>query len=202
MKRIIVSQRVDVLEHHNERRDALDQRLAEFILAINSVAVPVPNNKNVVAHILDIVSPDVVILSGGNTEVRYGGNAPERDEVDSLLISYALNRGCPLIGICRGMQSIITYFGGTLCKVNGHVASKHMLVGSVNRNVNSYHEWACTTLPSCLQVIGRAEDGVIEAIVHDKLPIYGIMWHPERNYPFFQDDIKMFDQFINGGFMK
>ena len=43
MRRILVSQRVDVLFDRNERRDALDQKLIELLSSINGIILPVPN---------------------------------------------------------------------------------------------------------------------------------------------------------------
>lgn len=43
--------------------------------------------------------------------VEYGGNAPERDAVDHKLIELCIKNNIPVYGFCRGMQSILDYFG-------------------------------------------------------------------------------------------
>jgi len=60
-------------------------------------------------------------------------------------------------------------------------------------NVNSYHQFGIEKLAlnSSLKPIAWAEDGSIEALMHKELPIYGIMWHPEREHPYPEVDIKM-----------
>ena len=41
-----------------------------------------------------------------------------------------------------------------------------------------------------LEILAKAEDGVIEAVRHKQKPVLGIMWHPEREELFSSDDIK------------
>ena len=194
MKHILVSQRVDVIENYKERRDALDQKWVELLWETGYTGLPVPNHNQAVMEILNSVSVDGIVLSGGNTPVNYGGSAPERDTIDETLISYAVKQNIPLMGICRGMQSIVLFFKGTLRKTKGHVAVRHNL--NNNRNVNSYHEFAPDTVPDELSIIARAEDNEIEYIIHRDLPILGIMWHPERETPFVKDDMELICNFF------
>lgn len=192
MRRVFITQRVDVSESHGERRDALDQRWAPFLLETTAIAVPVPNHRSSVAALIERLPPDGIVLTGGNSPVGHGGDAPERDEVDALLTAHARDRAIPLIGVCRGMQSIALFFGGTLKPVAGHVATRHALHGNMVRSVNSYHNLAIDLLPPCLEVLARSEDGVIEMIRHTFLPIVACMWHPEREPAFVPEDIALF----------
>ena len=189
MKRILISQRVDVIDSYKERRDALDQRWAELLLKAGCIAIPVSNHGPALTELLKSMPIDGILLSGGNSPAAYGGCAPERDNTDGLLISFAANNGKPLLGVCRGMQSIVLSFGGALRKVEGHTASRHDL--DINRNVNSYHEYAPDRMPDNFTVLSKAKDGEVEYIRHKKLPIAGIMWHPERETPFVQEDIEL-----------
>ena len=190
MKRILVSQRVDVVESYMERRDALDQKWAELLWEAGCVGLPVPNHAPMLAEILKSLTVDGILLTGGNTPADYGGAAPERDTVDKLLISHAVNNKIPLLGVCRGMQSVVLYFGGTLHTVEEHIAVRHDI--SISRNVNSYHKYAPAKLPEDLIIVAQAIDNEIEYIKHKKLPISGIMWHPERESPFALEDIEIF----------
>ena len=54
--------------------------------------------------------------------------------------------------------------------------------------VNSFHN-ALEKEPSEFEVSARAEDGVIEAIRHKTLPWLGLMWHPEREKEFREEDL-------------
>ena len=193
MKRIIVSQRVDTIESYLEQRDALDQRWAEFLWEAGYLGIPVPNHMLTLAEIIKSIPIDGILLTGGNTPEAYGGNAPERDASDKFLISYAANSGKPLLGVCRGMQSILLYFGGSLRKVEGHIALRHTIVpeSGDSRFVNSYHEYAPNTLPDAFLPGAYTMDKVVEHIFHKTLPITGIMWHPEREKPFVKEDVNL-----------
>ena len=193
MKTIIYTQRVDIIESYGERRDCADQRIPDFIYACGYLPVPIPNNNAIIQEFLKKINPFGIILVGGNSLVKYGGNAPERDITDNTLLSYAVKHKIPLYGFCRGMQSILNYFGSTLENVKGHVAVRHEISGiEENSEVNSYHSQGCLSLNcSSLEVVMRSEDGVIEKVKHKELPIIGTMWHPERENPFRERDIAM-----------
>jgi len=125
LKKIFISQRVDII--NNERRDSCSQEWNELAINCGFIPIFVPNNIKLVYSLLSFISPDGIILTGGNDLVEYNGNAPERDEVESLLIEYALINNLPLLGVCRGMQMILNYFNNKLVKVKNHVRTQHIL---------------------------------------------------------------------------
>ena len=193
MNIVLFTQRVELVESYNERRDCADQCIAEFIRVTGFLPIPVPNNVDIVEKYVNELKPAGIILTGGNSPVAYGGNAPERDNVDEKLIKAGIEQRIPVYGFCRGMQSILVYFGNKLENVSGHVAVRHDVNGEINRNVNSYHNQACTKLKEgCgLVPMARTEDGVVEAVRHTTYPIMATMWHPEREACFDQADIQM-----------
>lgn len=198
MKRIYVSQRVDVVADYGERRDALDQCWTSFLQETDALPFPLPNECQAIKVILETAPPDGILLTGGNNPVEYGGNAPERDGADSMLLDYAIRHKIPLIGVCRGMQSVLMHFGGSLREVDGHVAVKHSVNGKIGRTVNSYHRLAADRIPSGLLVLAQSEDGVVEAVRHESLPIMAIMWHPERETLFVNEDLDLFQEIWSG----
>lgn len=114
----------------------------------------------------------------------YGGDAPERDEVERALIAWAML----LLGVCRGMQMILHYFATPLERVGGHIRTEHLL--DDGNTVNSFHGWGARTCMPPLTALRTAPDGVIEAVRHTAYPwIVGIMWHPERYHPFRCEEI-------------
>jgi len=189
MKRIFVSQRVDVHSGYGERRDALDQKWSELLFELGCICFPIPNYGCTVVEMLKMMQPDGIVLTGGNNPEKYGGSAPERDTTDNVLISYAVDNNIPLLGVCRGMQSIVIYFGGTLHEVKGHIAVRHILDNGLE--VNSFHAYSPASLSEIMEPLAHSADGEIESIKHKTLPILGIMWHPERETLFQISDMNM-----------
>jgi len=199
MKKILFTQRVEVIESYNERRDSADQNIAKFLVACGYIPMPLCNLPELTEKLINIIKPDGILLTGGNDLQQYGGNAPERDLVERQLIDISLSNDIPLLGLCRGMQVIADYFGAKLSKVEGHVATRHDISGAISRNVNSYHNFGILDYPNSLEITAQSKDGVIEALKHKDKMIVGIMWHPERNLPFDKQDIEMFCKFFNRG---
>lgn len=196
MKHIVITQRVEENKLYQERRDALDQKWAELLLEIGCCIYPMPNYPPMFKGFVERLQPDGIILTGGNTPITYGGNAKGRDEADAFLISYSVERSVPLLGVCRGMQSLIVYFGGSLKHVDNHVAVRHMLDGEIRREVNSYHSYAPDQIPQGFQTLAFDESGIAEAILYGNAPLMGMMWHPEREEPFCNEDLKMMRHFF------
>lgn len=200
---VLFSQRVEIISSYQERRDCIDQRLVCFLSECGYLPVGLPNNEELIPDYLRIISPKAIVLSGGNSLEKYGGNAPERDASDKYLIEKSIENNIPLIGICRGMQSILDYFDENLVEVVGHVATRHLIKSNnpknafFNREINCYHNQGtyCVTNEN-LKILAKSDDGVVKAIIHTNKPILGIMWHPEREKTFSSQDVKLFRSFI------
>ena len=190
MEIIVFTQRVELVSAYQEKRDCADQRIAGFIKASGYLPVPLPNDACIVSEIIYELKPAGIILTGGNSLARYGGNAPERDKTDRKLIELAIYKNIPLYGFCRGMQSVLDFFGNDLVNVQGHIALRHKITSREGTAVvNSYHNQGCMSLKNNeLEVVMKAEDGVIEKVQHRELPVAGTMWHPEREHPFCEMD--------------
>ena len=191
-KIVFFTQRVEIVEAYQERRDCADQRISLFLQKCGYLPVPIPNDVVIVSGMVERLKPNGIVLTGGNSLVKYGGNAPERDKVDHYLLELATVQKIPLYGFCRGMQSILDFFGNELIEVDNHVAVKHYIDGLLPRvEVNSYHRQACKELSNnALDIIMKTDDDVIEMVRHNSFPIMGTMWHPEREKEFSLFDVK------------
>lgn len=198
MARVLITQRVDVSQPYGERRDALDQRWYGFLNAVGVEAIALPNDEVMARTLLAGQTFQGVILSGGNDLASLGGDAPERDRVEQMVLDMACAQKFPVIGVCRGMQLIAEYFASTLGKVTNHAGTRHSILfeNGISREVNSYHHYAVTHMGDSLHVTAHAPDGVVEAFQHEHDSILAMMWHPEREAVADVADITLFQQHL------
>jgi gamma-glutamyl-gamma-aminobutyrate hydrolase PuuD len=210
LKRIGITQRVEVVAAHNERRDCLDQAWTRLFSRLGLDFVLVPNTLDDVAKWARRQSLDALVLSGGNDLAHLPDatkTAPERDVCERVLLSWAASIQLPVLGVCRGMQMINCYLGGSLSPVVGHVGHLHPVSSLKDSDlfkgydmVNSYHDWGINLagLAAGLKAIVLAEDNTIEAFRHESLPWFGVMWHPERyNSLAMEQDFVMLSRLFN-----
>lgn len=151
---------------------------------------------------------DGLILCGGNdvNPARYGEDMDgatdidfARDEAEIALIQAYLQAGKPIMGICRGLQLLNVFFGGSLYQdlpeTSLHRGENHAdVVHTVNAvpdsilgelygetfAVNSTHHQAIKALGNGLRATATWNEQYVEAIEHTQHPIFGVQWHPER----------------------
>lgn len=190
MKPVLYTQRVEIVKSYNERRDCADQNIPRFLSFCGYLPVPAPNIRDISVELCSRLMPAGIVLTGGNSLVKYGGDAPERDEMERKLLEYAIKHDIPVYGFCRGMQVILDYFGCSLEAVQDHVAVRHRLTGEFGEiEVNSFHNQACREIKEPLKALAWTEDGVIEAVEYPGKRILGTMWHPERESEFTDSDV-------------
>ena len=195
MKAVIVTQGVEYVQNRDETRDFIDQRLNQFIFAADLTPVPIPNFSKAKASLnsklnFDIfewisrISPVGLILSGGNDI----GTQVERDHTERKCLDFAKKTKIPVLGICRGMQMLAVYGGGSLVKAENQYC-RHSL-SAPNHEVNSYHSWAIRDCPMNFKITATCPNGNIEGIRHKDFPWHGWMWHPERETAFNPIDVE------------
>lgn len=124
MKYIALTQRVQVLSDIQERRDALSQEWASLSAVCGFLPMLLPNVLPVAEQLLKEQPPCGILLTGGNDLVSYGGDAPERDEVEHVLLSMP-SRHIRLFWVfAGGMQMLLDHFGTPLVSTSGGKKSK------------------------------------------------------------------------------
>tara|TARA_B110000003_G_scaffold269726_1_gene301155 strand:- start:383 stop:1015 length:633 start_codon:yes stop_codon:yes gene_type:complete len=192
MKIIAVTLRVDKIKNYNETRDSLDQRWTKLLSELNLLPVFIPNtlSQEQIKNILEKFNFQGLLLTGGNdlsTLDEASNISIERDSTEKELIDHFITRNLPVLGICRGMQMIWTYFGGRLYKQEDRLNSMNKITykdGKYNEEFvvecfNTFTPLESST-PDKILITGKSSQGFIEAISHKELKVKGLMWHPER----------------------
>lgn len=152
------------------------------------------------------------ILWGEEPAVGLGAVDAARDEWELALTETAVKLRLPLLGICRGMQLLNVYFGGSLWQdlpddiasggcgetriLHSQTAPPDTAWHSVTLNerllgwfggrqiwVNSFHHQGVRRVGSGLSELAWAADGLVEAVCAPELPFaVGVQWHPEYLY--------------------
>ncbi|MFD8636316.1 gamma-glutamyl-gamma-aminobutyrate hydrolase family protein [Streptomyces sp. NPDC059533] len=194
---IAITQRHVRYPHRSEEGDYLDRQWYALEAVSNQRLLPVPNNLPTAQRTLRDLPLAAVILTGGNDLPSVpdpNDVAPERDRVETWLLEQAEELRTPVIGICRGAQSIAHRFGARLVDgQHGHAGTRHHVRSTGDApwqwpeqfTVASHHRWAIPAdgLPEQLRPLALAEDDTVEAFAHRDLPWWGLMWHPEREIP-------------------
>jgi len=194
------------------------------------VLVPRLDDPEAIASAMGVA--DGLLLSGGGDVVSLSYRTephpkalyqdPIRDREEFEAARVAIERGLPILGICRGIQVLNVVFGGTLIQdipsempgACQHYAREVETVlshtidienGSLLANVlettctavNSWHHQAVRDAAPGLRVNCRARDGIVEGVeADDGRPILAVQCHPEdcaAAYPLFQ---KLFDWLV------
>ena len=156
----------------------------------------------------------LVLTGGGDIHPSLYGNPDtghhcqnidvKRDELEFNLLEAALTYELPVLAICRGLQVLNVFLGGTLIPHIPALSDKlthkdqqdvyhsvsinpdsqlFRFTGASHEMVNSSHHQAIEKLGSGLQITAFSADGIIEAAElsdHDRRFCVAVQWHPER----------------------
>lgn len=201
----------------------LGQGYYQSVVAAGGVPVIIPPVADTDTIVNTLSRIDGLILSGGGDfnplwtgeepSVKLGGINKERDLPELLITRLAYNRQIPMLGICRGIQTLAIALGG---EVDQDISDKGTVKHSQNADrsepthsvtiepdsilaqlynderiaVNSFHHQAVRASGNQFRVVAKAADGIIEAIESTEFKsILGVQWHPEcleTGLPLFQ----------------
>lgn len=198
----------------------LPRNYTDMVVAAGGVPVLLPPRVEA-AEAVDRV--DAVVLAGGADIAadRYGAMQhpsagaprPDRDAAELAVLARALDRGLPVLGVCRGAQLLNVGLGGSLVQhlpdVVGHLGHNPTpgVFGTVTVELDPagrvgallgplvqaqcHHHQSIDRLADGLRVTGRATDGTVEAVeLSGPEFVVGVQWHPE------QDDQRLFTALV------
>jgi putative glutamine amidotransferase len=181
--------------------------------------VLMPNSLKRPVEFLRSIEVNGLLLTGGNDlgplkgEIDWKPDTMERDFTENQLLQWAVDKGIPVFGVCRGLQLINVYFNGgierNLKSIGSHVKVNHKvsIVSETMKSLeglneiitNSYHNNGVllSGLSSELEVFAMAENDVVEGVSHPNLPIIAVQWHPERKNPAHELDNNIFLEWLS-----
>lgn len=190
------------------------------------LVIPPVADKNVIINTLEHI--DGLLLTGGaDINPLWGDEEPlpmlhavnaERDLPELLITRLAYNRQIPILGICRGMQTLAFALGGRVIQGVDNMPDMlkhsqdaarnepthsvriaedsilHKLYGTDRMFVNSFHHQAVKETGAHFLVTATAPDSIIEAMEScEYKAMMGVQWHPEWLE---KDGLKLFDWLI------
>jgi anthranilate synthase component II len=166
---------VIVVDHH----DSYTWNLVHLVARVTGVLPRVVQHDEVSAD--EVLRHSHVVLSPGP-----GHPASEQDFSVGAAVLAAGSR--PVLGVCLGMQGLVTTYGGTVSRLapaHGEVAViRHDGAGVLTGLPQGfaavrYHSLGAVTLTDDLVATAWSEDGVVMGVRHRSLPLEGVQFHPE-----------------------
>ncbi len=125
-------------------------------------------------------NPDLLVISPGP-------GTPDTAGVSLSAVEYFKDK-LPIFGVCLGHQVIVQYFGGKISHAPEPMHGKPSRVTHNEKGIfagvenplhaGRYHSLCAVELPHCLEQTAAFE-GIIMAVMHKELPVYGVQFHPE-----------------------
>ncbi len=159
-------------------------------------------------------------LYGEEAKPACGALCEARDVLEQALYRHAVARDKAVLGICRGIQTINVFEGGTLyqdlptehpSQVEHHgkppydqvihqanlLGPLRDLLGTDRLGVNSYHHQAIRSLGESLEILAQADDGIVEAVRRKGSRfVWAVQWHPEFSFWTDENSRKIFKTFV------
>ena len=204
---------IGITGNYDEKTCKLAEGYYRSVQQAGGVPVIIPPLADTDSIINTLEHIDGLLLSGGaDYNPLYANEEPipalhginsERDLPELLITRLAYNRQIPILGICRGIQTLAMALGGKVLQDIGQTTVKHSqdadrsepthsvtikkdstLFNIYNKEeklfVNSFHHQAVGDAGSLFSVTATAADGTIEAIESNEyMSILGVQWHPE-----------------------
>lgn len=162
--------------------DSFTYNLVQYFEELGEEVQVVKNDALSTAEI-EAMHPEAIIISPGPS-------SPSEAGISIEAIKYFCDK-LPILGVCLGHQSIACAFGGEV-KINyrmmhGKISPIYHNEASIYRGLNNpftatrYHSLVVEedSLPACLEITARSDEGEIMGIRHRYWPVEGVQFHPE-----------------------
>lgn len=178
--------------------DSFTYNLYQYIGTLNSDIEVYRNDKITVDEVLK-KNPECIILSPGPGYPKDAG----------ICIDLIKRAGdIPILGVCLGHQAIGEAFGGKIVHAPKIMHGKKDTI-TLNTDcalfwefpekteIGRYHSLVIEgeTMPACLEITAKSDDGCIMGVKHKERPVYGIQFHPESVLT--PDGMKMIENFLS-----
>lgn len=162
--------------------DSFTYNLVQYFGELGADIKVIRNDQYTVDQIIEMKPQKIVISPGPKTPADAGV---------SVEIIKRMSHNTPILGICLGHQSIAVAFGGDVVFANEIVHGKvypiehdHSQIFEGIKSplaVTRYHSLVIKkdTLPDCLVVTAQLKSGMIMAVQHKNLMVFGLQFHPE-----------------------
>lgn len=180
--------------------DSFSYNLYQLIGSVNPDIKVIRNDEMTVDEI-KALKPTHIILSPGSKRPDDAGIC--------LQIAAEMGNNEKILGVCLGHQSICQAFGATVTYAKelmhgkqsvATVDTDNLLFKGLSEKIKvaRYHSLAAdpSTIPDCLKVIAKTDDGEIMAVRHKTKQIWGVQFHPESIMT--PDGKKMLSNFLGG----
>jgi anthranilate synthase/aminodeoxychorismate synthase-like glutamine amidotransferase len=163
--------------------DSFVYNLVQYLGELGAEPIVVRNDECSVDQVLEL-EPNAVLVSPGP-------GRPEDAGIICAAIPAFAERGTPVLGVCLGHQAIGHVYGGTVERAPHlmHGKTSHIEHGGVGvfaglpspLTATRYHSLviAPDSMPDCLEVTARTNDGIVMGVRHRDLPVEGVQFHPE-----------------------
>ncbi len=162
--------------------DSFTYNLVQYFQMLGQEVQVYRNDRITVQQARDLHPEALVISPGPCTPEQAGMSVPLIQEMHTDL---------PILGVCLGLQSIVTAFGGDITQATRLMHGKVSQIEHDGEGIFSgikspfpairYHSLAAEKdhIPACLQITAHADDGEVMGLRHNKSTCVGIQFHPE-----------------------
>ncbi|MDO4317641.1 MAG: aminodeoxychorismate/anthranilate synthase component II [Lachnospiraceae bacterium] len=180
--------------------DSFSYNLYQLIGTLEPNIRVIRNDALTVAE-MEALEPQAIVISPGPGRPADAGRCIEAIRT--------LGGRIPILGVCLGHQAICEAYGASVSYAKELMHGKQSdvrldvfcpLFSGLPEvvPVARYHSLAAleATMPDCLKITARTEDGEIMAVAHREFPVYGMQFHPESILT--PDGEKMLKNFLGG----